>query len=78
MGLLPRNPDYWKNNFGRIRAELANQHRIEVDGWVGAYVGKEPFYLFALLLDLDKPEDMKKYQEVEAKVREVITNYVKQ
>jgi hypothetical protein len=78
MGLMPRHPDYWKESFGRIRAELANEHKVLVSGWIGAYVGKQPFFLFALLLDLDKPEDMQKYKEVEAKVSEVITKYVKQ
>ena len=78
MGLIPRNPDYWKDSFGRIRAELANQYNVQVNGWIGAYVGKQPFFLFALFLDLDKPEDMQKYKEVEAKVSEVITKYVKQ
>ena len=77
MGLTPRNPSYWKDSFGRICAELANQHNIQADGWIGAYVGKQPFLLFARLLDLDKPEDMQRYKEVEANVSEVITKYVK-
>jgi hypothetical protein len=77
MGLTPRDPDYWKESLGRICAELANQHKIPVSGWIGAYVGKQPFFLFAQLLDLDKVEDMKKYKEVEAKVSEVITKYLK-
>ena len=78
MGLTPRNPDYWKDSFGRICAELADQHKIQIGGWIGAYVGKQPFFLFAQLLDLDKPEDMQKYKEVENKVSEVVKKYVKQ
>ena len=78
MGLTPRNSGYWKENLGRICSEVASEHKIQVQGWVGAYVGKQQFFLFAQLLDLDKPEDMQKYKEVEAKVSEVIRKYVKQ
>jgi len=76
-GLTPRDHLYWKDSLGRICAELANRYQIQADGWVGSYLGNKPFFLFAGLLDLDKAEDLKKYQEIEAKVLEVITSYIK-
>jgi divalent metal cation (Fe/Co/Zn/Cd) transporter len=81
-GLSPRDISYWRENVTRICAGLAADHGIHARGWVGAYVvepkiGYRPFYLFAVLLDLDKEEDLKKYHEVEAKVEKTIKRYIK-
>jgi hypothetical protein len=82
MGLSPRDLSYWQRCVTSICADLANRHAIHARGWAGAYVadpkvGYQPFYLFSLLLDLDKQEDLEEYREVEAKVEEAIKRYIK-
>ena len=81
MGLTPQDIPYWQQCFTSICADLANRHGIHACGWVGAYVpdpriGYRPFYLFSLLLDLDKQGDLERYHAVEAKVEETIKSYI--
>ena len=77
LGLSLHDTSDWRRRFRKILADLANLHAIHARGCFGAYVadrktGYRPFYLFSLALDLDKHEELEKYHEVEAKVKDVI------
>jgi hypothetical protein len=83
MELSPRDIDYWDKCVRyKICPDLFHNHGINVHGCAGRYVtdpniGGRPFYLFSIQRDLERPEDMQKYREVESKVQEAIKRYIK-
>jgi hypothetical protein len=77
--LSPQNPDYWTERSARMSHELDIRDKINAEVSVGtcANIPKKKFYLFASILDLTKTDDLKKYDEVEIKIENVLKKHIR-